>query len=226
VLTNYYSGVGGLAYGSLAAYGSLNLTETSPVQTFTEPLTLAQTKSYLNLPERSPVDTAEDDGILLLISGAREQAEILQGRDLVRKQWDMSLDYFLNYQIELRDPLVSVDLVQYKYSDATLAVLTENTDFIVDKKKHPGIITPYYNKVWPTFTAWPTSAVTIRFTSGFAASDAFWHDAGARVKNGMLLLISAWFNNRLPFELGSGVVDEYPYTVTASLSYGALSRAR
>ena len=42
----------------------------------------------------------------------------------------------------------------------------------------------------------------------------------------MLLLISAWYNNRLPFEKGVGATNEYPYAVTSCLSYGALERAR
>src|ERR1700686_4119746 len=94
-------------YGALSLFGSLSLTETSPPQSFSEILTLAEVKSYLRLPDRSPADQAEDDELTSLIVAAREQAEIMQGRDLIRKQFDLSLDYWNNYRIELRDPLAS-----------------------------------------------------------------------------------------------------------------------
>ena len=183
-------------------------------------------KSYLRLPDRSPADQAEDDELTSLIVAAREQAEILQGRDLIRKQFDLSLDYWFNYRIELRDPLVSVDQFQYKDSNGAVTVMAEDTDFIVDTSRHPGFVSPPYNKTWPTFATWPSSAILIRFTSGYSSTSPFWSDAGARVKNGMKLLINNWYHNRLPFEKGMNAAAEYPYAVTACLSYGSLVRAR
>jgi uncharacterized phiE125 gp8 family phage protein len=222
-----YGAYGNLGlHGALSAFGSLALTEASPPQSFSEILTLAEVKSYLRLPDRSPADQAEDDELTSLIVGAREQAEILQGRDLIRKQSDLSLDYWNNYQIELRDPLASVDLFQYKDSTGAVTVMAEDSDFIVDTSRHPGFVSPPYNKTWPTFSAWPSSAVLIRFTSGYASTSPFWSDAGGRVKNGMKLLINNWYHNRLPFEKGMDAAAEYPYAVTACLSYGSLVRAR
>jgi uncharacterized phiE125 gp8 family phage protein len=218
------SGIG--LYGALSAFGSLALTEASPPQSFSEILTLAEVKSYLRLPDRSPADQAEDDELTGLIVAAREQAEILQGRDLIRKQFDLSLDYWNNYRIELRDPLASVDLFQYKDSTGAVTVMAEDGDFIVDTSRHPGFVSPPYNKTWPTFSAWPSSAVLIRFTSGYAPGSPFWSDVGARVKKGMKLLINNWYHNRLPFEKGMDAAAEYPYAVTACLSYGSLVRAR
>ena len=213
-------------YGAPSAFGSLSLTEASPPQSLSEILTLAEVKSYLRLPDRSPADQAEDDELLSLIVAAREQAEILQGRDLIRKQFDLSLDYWFNYRIELRDPLASVDLFQYKDSNGAVTVMAENIDFIVDTSRHPGFVSPPYNKTWPTFATWPSSAILIRFTSGYSPNSPFWSDAGARVKNGIKLLINNWYHNRLPFEKGMTATAEYPYAVTACLSYGSLVRAR
>ena len=222
-----YGAYGSLGlYGALSAFGSLALTESSPPQSFSEILTLVEVKSYLRLPDRSPVDQAEDDELRSLIVAAREQAEILQGRDLIRKQFDLSLDYWNNYRVELRDPLASVDLFQYKDSNGAVTVMAENTDFIVDTARHPGFVSPPYNKTWPTFATWPSSAILIRFTSGYSPTSPFWIDAGARVKNGMKLLINNWYHNRLPFEKGMDATAEYPYAVTACLSYGSLVRAR
>jgi uncharacterized phiE125 gp8 family phage protein len=222
-----YGSYGNLGiYGALVAYGSESLTETSPRQIFNEPLTVAQVKAYLHLPERSPVDPEEEDLLAGMIMAAREQAEILQGRDLVVKQFDRAHDYWPSYRIELRAPLVSVDRVEYKNSDGIVTVMTENDDYVVDCSKQPGIIVPPYNATWPVFACWPSSAILIRFKSGYSPDSAFWSDAGARIRIGMRLLISAWFNGRLPFEKGVDATSEYPYAVTSCLSYGSMVRAR
>lgn len=211
--------------GGLRSYGTLSLTVTSPVQSFTEPLTLGEATTHLNLPARDPQDKDEEAMISGFISGARSAAELLQGRDLVAKQYDLALDYFpcVFGGLELRAPLVSVDLVRYRDSAGDYTTLEEGTDYIVDLAR--ALILPVYGKSWPSFTPWPSSAVLVRFTSGLEATDVFWSNAGARVKIGMKYLISAWFNGRLPFEtLGS--IQEYPYAVTMLLSAGARNRVR
>jgi uncharacterized phiE125 gp8 family phage protein len=212
--------------GAVAGYGSLNLTDASPPQSFVEPLTLADVKSYLKLPARSPTDPDEDTGLSSLISAARGQAEILQGRDLVRKQWDLSMDYWLDYFIRLRAPLTTVDLVQLKDSTGALTILAENTDYVVDTAKQPGVVAPPYNSIWRSFTPWPSSAILIRFKSGFAASSPWWTADGEVVRNGMRRLISDWFNNRLPFAQGLDPTQEYPFGVTAALSQGGIRLVR
>jgi uncharacterized phiE125 gp8 family phage protein len=221
-----FPGPYGISYGSnyaFSRYGTLQLTDASPAQIFAEPLSLLEVKDYLKLPIRTPSDVAEDDTITSLITAARETAEILQGRDLVRKQWDLAFDYWTDYRIELRPELVSVDRVQYRDSNGAYTTLTENTDYIVDKAKRPGVILPPFNHTWPMFTAWPSSAILVRFTCGLASTAPFWSDAGGRVKVGMKRLILEWFVNRIP----TGVkVEELPFGITAALSYGAVPRAR
>jgi uncharacterized phiE125 gp8 family phage protein len=205
-------------------YGAIALTASSPVQSFTEPLTHGEVQAFLGLPVRVPPDDAEQDMLTGFIAGAREQAEYLQGRDLVVKQYDLSLDYFPPCEIELREPLVGVDLVRLRDSAGDYTTLAEGVGYIVDLAR--GLVLPPYGESWPSFTPWPSSAVLVRFRSGRTATDAFWADAGARVKIGMKHLISAWFSNRLPFELGASAVQEYPFTVTSLLSAGAKQRVR
>ena len=213
-------------FGALVAYGTLRLTEQSPQQSWTEPLDLDLVKDYLKVPLRSPADSFEDAQISMYISGAREQAEILQNRDLVRKQWDLYMDYWPSYRLEMRSPTISVDLLQYMDSNGAIIPMVLNTDYIVDVHKEPAVVAPPYNGTWPTFTPWPSSSILLRFTSGYANTAPFWNGPGARIKNGMLLLISAWYNNHLPFEKGVSCTNEYPYAVTSCLSYGAMERAR
>ena len=214
----------GFAYlwGAYTTYGTLKLSSTSPPQSFVEPLTLTDVKEYLKIPQRSPADPIEDAYITQLIAAARSWAEKEQGRDLVRKQWDLVYDYWMSYRIELPPvPLVSVDLVQYKDWNGNVTTMTQDVDYIIDYEKEPGAILAPYNQMWPTFCAWPSSAVLIRFTSGYDPNDPWWLGDGMVVKNGMRYLISNWYNRRLP---SGETINEWPLTATASLEFGARRR--
>lgn len=210
--------------GGRTVYGSRQLTVSSPPQSFIEPITLSDIKSYLKLPMRSPADSEEDATLSGFISAAREVAEVFQQRQLIRKQFDMSFDYWPSWFIELATPLVSVELFQYRNNDGTVVQMVENTDYVVDTVKSPGVVLAPYNTMWPSFTPWPSSAILLRFTCGFDNADPWWKETGERIKNGMRLLISGWFNQRIPFEKATGGIAEYPYAVTACLSYGAVPR--
>ncbi len=204
-------------------YGTLQLTESDNSPAIIEPLSLAEMKNYLR------VDAAvTDDDLLIgtLISAAREQAEIMQGRVLVQKQFDLTYDYWPAYAIELASPFVSVDSVTYRDSDGNTTELVADVDYTVDRYKQPAIIQPPSNASWPSFNPWPSSAIMIRFTAGYQPNSPFWNSSGARLKAGMMLLISAWYSNRLPFVTGLTAVNEYPYAVTACLSHGSLKRPR
>lgn len=204
------------------SFGTIQLTCTEDPQIFDEPLDLDTVRQYLRVDGND-----EDDLISSLISAAREQAELLQGRVLVRKQFDLSFDYWPGYRIELATPTVSVDLVQYTTSDGSTVNLNEGVDYLVDLRKKPAIIVPPLSSTWPWFSPLPSSSVLIRFTAGYASDDyQFWNGAGAALKAGMLLLISAWFNNRLPFATGVSAIAEYPYAVSACLRNGSLRRPR
>jgi len=203
------------------AYGTLRLTVTDPAQTFTEPITLADVKTHLRLD----ASFSDDDALLaVLISAARGQAELLQNRDLVRKQWDLYYDYWPAYRLRLRAPTVSVDLMQYTDLAGTVTAMVANTDYVVDLQKEPAIVTPPWNRSWPAFTPHPSSSILTRFTSGYTANDPYWSGAGALVKAGMFLLISSWYENRLPFTPAARADAELPFAVTSCLSYGALER--
>lgn len=204
-------------------YGSAQLTETSPPQSFSEPLTLTEVKAWLNIEQASPPNDEDDELLLSLIPAAREVAEMFQGRDLVRKQIDLVFDHWPATMIELGAPLVSVDLIRYRDSSGSYTTLTEETDFIVDIYKQPGIVTPAYGRSWPSFTPWPSSAVLIRFTSGYSITSAFWSDAGSRLKKGMLHLAADWYEERLSFNPGQST-DLYPLKIRALL--GSRSRPR
>lgn len=211
---------------------SINLTAKSPIQTFAEPLDLdAEVKPVLNIEA-----SFTDDDVLLgnLISTARVYMEEEEDIDLVRKQWDLTMDSFWdgwgshsrpdNYGIapssgqfqsviELRRPLVSVDLVQYKDSDGEVTTISQTTDYIVDLNAKPGVILPPWGKSWPFYMPWNKAGVLIRFTSGVSPTDAFWDDEGARIKTAMKVLIKELYVPQTFYETGNK--EGIPYATRA-----------
>lgn len=179
-----------------------------------------------------------------MITAARLEAENENGRELTPKQWRLDLDAFPGGgspytwlvatpfgalegnrlfhlsvgagRIGLLDPLISVDSVTYKTGDGTVVPLTENVDYIVDAGKHPGIICPAYQKTWPSGPLWPSGAVQITFTAGFTPSTV-----PATIKQGCLLLVSQWYEGRIPYE-AIRFVAELPFSVSSLFRNGKL----
>ena len=197
-------------YGTLA----LTATDSPPV----EPITLKDAKAFLR------VDFDVDDPLIAgLITSARREAETVQRRVLVPTQFDLTFDYWPSLRIQLATPVTSVDLVQYTDVNGTTTKLTSGTAYVVDLTKQPAVISSPWDTTWPWFNPQPSSSVLIRFTAGYALTDPFWHSTGARLKTGMLLLISHWYTNRLA--IGQGTA-ELPYGVTYLMSSGSLRRPR
>jgi len=172
---------------------------------------VSEAKEFCEIPA---ADTTRDTLIGALITAAREVAELRQGRDLVGKQWDLTADCFPCGAFQLRENLSSVDLLRYRDSSGSYTTLTENTDYIVDTSDF--LVTPPYGESWPTFTAWPTSAVLLRYTVAPPAVDT-------QVLLGMRFLISQWYVNRVPAELGASNVQQYPFAL-GLLDHGRVER--
>lgn len=212
-------------------YGSLELTVSSPQLLPEEFLDLDTAKDFLR------VDSPESDSLIMgFIVAARVAAEYWQGIDLAVKQYDLRLNYFPSFydpgydasrflcdynSVQLRTPLRCVDLVQYQESDGVFNTLSENTDYIVDMPR--GSVTPTFGNSWPGYTAWPSSSVLIRFRSGYGPLHPFWANKGAMIMVGMQMLITQWYDKRLPF---GDNVRELPHGITDLLSWGARERVR
>ena len=115
-----------------------------------------------------------------------------------------------------------MDLFTLRDSTGDYTTLVEDTDFIVDTMKSPGLVAPPYNSMWKVFTPWPSSAILIRYTSGFNNNSVFWQADGRTIKVGMKRLINDWFTGRLPFEKNFDPTRELPFGVTTMLSQGTL----
>ncbi len=126
--------------------------------------------------------------------------------------------------IALPAPLVSVESVTWKDAAGAPHSLAENVDYIVDTWKEPGLICPAANANWPVAALWPSSAIHIQFTAGMVPSaDAYAsahptlaavREVPRNIRQGILLLVTQWFENRVPFE-SIRFVAEIPYSVTS-----------
>ncbi len=126
--------------------------------------------------------------------------------------------------IALLAPLVSVEALTYRTSDGVTHTLIADTDYIVDTFKEPGIAVPGVNQNWPIVGLWPTSAIRVQFTAGRVPDAAAYATANptaapapevpATIKQGILLLVTQWFEKRIPFD-AIRFVAEVPFSVTA-----------
>lgn len=200
-----------------------------------EPVTLAEAKAQLVIDSSF---TRDDTLIAGMITAARLEGEACSHRELAQKRFTLALDQFpsdfarwrISYPlnavtsdplfyhfsagpkyIELLDPLISVDEVRYTDADGQVTVMTADTDYIVDLLKHPGLIATPPDTPWPSPAAglWPTSAVQIDFTAGFTPETC-----PQRYKQGILLLVSQWYENRIPYE-ALRFVAELPFSVAS-----------
>lgn len=186
------------------------LTQTSPPQTFVEPLSMAEAKEFCEIPE---ADGTRDFLVSALITAAREVAELRQGRDLVTKQWDLTFNRFCR-EVQLRENVATIDLFRYRDSDGTYHTLVEGTDYILDTSAFLAV--PPYGITWPSYTPWPSSSVLLRYTVVPPAIDT-------QVLLGMRFLISQWYVNRIPAELGASNVQQYPFAL-GLLDHGRVER--
>lgn len=129
----------------------------------TEPITLAQAKQHLKM---DGIDD-DDDLITALIASARETAERITGRDLVRRQWALALDGFPPGRIIPlpKAPVSSVESVTYVDTDgATQTLSTDVYGAALDWTSAHLYLK--FNQQWPTARV-QFAAVTVNFTSGY-----------------------------------------------------------
>jgi uncharacterized phiE125 gp8 family phage protein len=135
-----------------------------------EPLSLAEAKTHLGLPNETLPD---DTYISALITAARRHCENVLGRALITQTWDLCLDGFPadDGRIELaRPPLQSVTWLKYK-SAAGILTTMDAAQYIVDCNCEAGRIALAYGKSWPAVYD-EIQAVQIRFVCGYGNAAA------------------------------------------------------
>ena len=158
-----------------------------------EPVSIGEVKIHLRLTD----DTTEDDMLLSLISAAREWCESYIGRALGVKTLELLLDDFPASDVLCLPcpPLVSVTSIKYRDSSGTETTMSA-ADYIVDIDRDPGRVVLAYGKSWPSFTAYPSNPIRVRYVTGYAI-------VPLTIKQAMLLLIGHWYENREALVIGS-----------------------
>jgi uncharacterized phiE125 gp8 family phage protein len=153
-----------------------------------EPITLEEAKLHCKVE----VDD-DDDLIEALITAAREYCEGFQRRAYITQTWELWLDSFPSTPLTLPlPPLQSVDSIKYYDTDN---IETEFEEYYVDTNSEPGRLELNYGESWPTVILRDINSVCITFTAGYGGAG----DVPQKVKQAILLIVSAWYENRENF---------------------------
>jgi uncharacterized phiE125 gp8 family phage protein len=158
-----------------------------------EPLTLAEAKTHLKVDY-----TADDTYITTLIVAARKQVEEYTNLSLIDTTYEQAFDGFpksdrLNPHQSLvlwRSPLISVTSVVYTAEDGT-STTESSSNYAVDTYRKPPSVSPVYGYSWQSAQDIPASVV-VTFRAGYADADS----VPEPIKQAMLLMIGAWYDNR------------------------------
>ena len=186
-------------------------TITGPV---TEPIGLEEAQAALHIESTTDNNTL----LALYIGAARRYFEWRTSRTLHQTTYEYVLDSFPanNQAIRLprATPLISITAASFTYKNSA-GVSTQVTaaDYIADTDSLPGRVVLAYGKSWPSFTAYPVSAVRIRYVAGIATASPV-TEADADIKLPLLLLVGGMWENRESFVISDGVLSK------VSVDYG------
>ena len=133
-----------------------------------EPVSPAEAKDHLR------IDISDEDTVVsAMVTAAREHVEDVTRRALLTQTWDYYLDAFPpgNAIVLPFGNLASVTSVKYKDDDGTETTMVVTTEYIVETNGEGfGRIVLPYGVTWPSFTAYPSNPITIRFVCGWTTA--------------------------------------------------------
>ena len=167
-----------------------------------EPLSLAQVKAHLR------IDFDDDNSLLTdMIVAAREVAETETRRALMTQTWKYVLDAFpqtpqsaLSWQSNFDQfklpfpPLQSVTSIVYTDSTGASTTISPTT-YQVDTASEPGRIALNSGQVWPSVALSTIAGVVVTLVAGYTSAGL----VPQSIKQGMLLVIGAYYENREEF---------------------------
>lgn len=135
--------------------------------------------------EVSATNTTADPELTAILKSAREHVEDWTRRALLTQTWDYYLDEWPEGDAIILPfgNLASVTSVKYKDDDGTETTMVVTTDYIVEAngEGHGRIVLPY-GVTWPSFTAYPSNPITIRFVCGWTTAALVPYKIKAAVK--------------------------------------------
>lgn len=170
-----------------------------------EPVTLAEAK--LQVAEYCD-DSDTNAMITAMITAAREYCEGWQQRAYITQTIELYLDEWPQIIYLPRPNLQSVESITYVTEDGDTETFT---DYEHDTKSLPGRIVP--SDQWPTDTLGKLSPITVQYKAGYGDAAS---DVPAKIKQAILLLVAAYYEQREAFVLGNTAI-EIPFGVHALL---------
>ncbi|MCK9597717.1 MAG: hypothetical protein M0R06_01675 [Sphaerochaeta sp.] len=150
-------------------------------------------------------ETAEDDLLTDIIYTAREHIEDITRRALLTQTWDYYLDEFPSgdsFKLPFGN-LQSVTHIKYTDSDGDQTTMTENTDYIVETNGDQcGRIVLPYGESWPSFTAYPSNPIVVRFVCGWTTAALVPY----KIKSAMKLICGDLYANRESQSVGQAQI--------------------
>lgn len=156
-----------------------------------EPVTVADAKSHIRIDQEF---TDDDMYLQSLISAARHHVETVSDRTLIRSQWQIKMDSFPSWDIELPHPPITTGSISVLYVPANGPSYSAIafTDFREDRDATPAAIRPQWNGTWPTCRG-AENDVTITYWAGYGESPK---DVPPPARHCVLMLAAAWYANR------------------------------
>lgn len=140
--------------------------------------------------------SAEENLLTNLITTAREHVEAITNRKLITQTWDYYLDAFPNsnaFKLPFGN-LSSVTHVKYTDSDGSETTMTVTTDYLVETNGNQcGRIVLPHGTTWPSFTAYPSKPIVVRFVCGWTTRALVPYP----IKAALLLILMDLFENRV-----------------------------
>lgn len=150
----------------------------------------------------------DDDLLNDYIETAREYVEGITRRAILTQTWDYYLDDFPSedYFYLPFGNLQSVTHIKYTDSDGDETTMTEDTDYIVETngEGYGRIVLPY-GESWPSFTAYTSHPIVIRFVCGWTEG------VPSRIKTAIKMLVAQMYESRGEDVLGQTVHEDTKY---------------
>jgi uncharacterized phiE125 gp8 family phage protein len=160
---------------------------------------------------RQAATSIEDDLLTEDIKTSRRDVENDTRRALITQTWD----YFLNkfpcddfIKIPFGN-LQSVTYIKYTNSAGTQTTMTVGTDYLVETNGDQcgGVVLPY-GISWPSFTAYPSKPIVIRFICGYGDLGS---DVPATAKQAIKRRAAVYYESRGEDVVGLSVVEDKVY---------------
>ncbi len=159
------------------------------------PLTAAQVRDACSIDS---ADSSFDGQLTDLIAAANNRIEELSGKAFGAQTWKLALDAFPD-TIELpKGPVTAVAWIKY-YDTTGTEITLDPAKYLIDLISDPARLVPAPDLVWPA-TQTRINAVTVQFTSGYAAPPA-------KFLQCIRATVAAWFQTRETTDLPDGVIE-------------------